>query len=400
MLKKLRLRFVLINMSIITAMLLVIFGLVYGFTSADLRSQSDSMLQSLSTNGPQLPKPDRDVRLPYFTIEINMWGDITVAGYTQHDLTDKHFIQELIQIVYTSESNNGRIDKYDLRFSISSGLTNNRIVFLDISSQRETLSNLVRMLLLIGVVSIAAFLVISILLARWAVKPIDQAWKQQTRFVSDASHELKTPLTVIMSNAELLTQDAENPQRYAQNILTSSQHMRNLVEGMLELARADNGHVQTAFSPIDLSKLAEDSAMLFEPVLFEKALQLESHIETGIRVNGSQQHLHQAVAILLDNAGKYSAPGIVNLRLARQGRSQCLLTVDNPGTPIPKDELQKIFERFYRADQARSNTGSFGLGLSIAQQIVQQHKGQIWAENNSTGNCFCILLPCEPAKNL
>lgn len=398
MLKKLRLRFVLINMSIIVAMLLVIFGLVFGFTVADLQSQSKAMLQNLSKGGPQFPRPGRDVRLPYFTVEINVWGDISVTGHTQYDITDKDFIQELIQIVYTSNNNTGRIDKYDLQYSTASGPTSNRIVFLDISSQRETLNSLVRMLLLIGAVSVAAFLVISILLARWAVKPIDQAWKQQTRFVSDASHELKTPLTVIMSNAELLTQDAENQQRYAQNILSSSQHMRNLVEGMLELARADNGQAQTAFTQIDLSKLAEDSAMLFEPVLFEKALQLESHIEPGIHVCGSQQHLYQAIAILLDNAGKYSTQGIVNLRLVRQGRAQCLLTVDNPGNPIPKEELQKIFERFYRADQARSNTGSFGLGLSIAQQIVQQHKGQIWAESNSTGNRFCILLPCEPIK--
>lgn len=391
MLKILRLRFVLINMSIIVAMLLVILGLVFGFTVADLQSQSKAMLQNLSKGGPQFPRPDRDVRLPYFTVEINVWGDISVTGHTQYDITDKDFIQELIQIVYTSNDNTGRIDKYDLQYSTASGPTSNRIVFLDISSQRETLNSLVRMLLLIGAVSVAAFLVISILLARWAVKPIDQAWKQQTRFVSDASHELKTPLTVIMSNAELLTQDAENQQRYAQNILSSSQHMRNLVEGMLELARADNGQVQTAFTQIDLSKLAEDSAMLFEPVLFEKALQLESHIESGIHVSGSQQHLYQAIAILLDNAGKYSAQGIVNLRLVRQGRAQCLLTVDNPGNPIPKEELQKIFERFYRVDQARSNTGSFGLGLSIAQQIVQQHKGQIWAESNSTGNRFCLL---------
>ena len=91
MLKKLRLRFVLINMSIIVAMLLVIFGLVFGFTVADLQSQSKAMLQNLSKGGPQFPRPDRDVRLPYFTVEINVWGDISVTGHTQYDITDKDF---------------------------------------------------------------------------------------------------------------------------------------------------------------------------------------------------------------------------------------------------------------------------------------------------------------------
>ena len=165
-----------------------------------------------------------------------------------------------------------------------------------------------------------------------------------------------------------------------------SHQMRHLVEGLLELARADNGQTKNAFAKIDYSKLVSDSLLPFEPVLFERGLTLEGCIEPGITLTGSAQHLHQVVDILLDNAGKYASPGIVMVTLQRQGRGNCLLTVSNPGEPIPQPELERIFERFYRVDKARSRTGSFGLGLSIARSIIQNHNGKIWAQSNSTGN--------------
>jgi len=126
-------------------------------------------------------------------------------------------------------------------------------------------------------------------------------------------------------------------------------------------------------------------------------MMLESDIEPEIILNGSAQHLRQLTDILLDNARKYSAPGIISVQLKRHHKNQCLLTVSNPGQPIPREELKKIFQRFYRSDTARTSSGSFGLGLSIAQRITQEHHGHIWADSNPTGNRFNVLLPCDPA---
>ena len=168
--------------------------------------------------------------------------------------------------------------------------------------------------------------------------------------------------------------------------------MRSLVEGLLELARADNGRIQQAFEKLNISQLTEDSLLPFEPLLFEKNLTLECSIEPGILLNGSATHLQQLLGILLDNAGKYAIPGVVTVRLYRQGRS-CILSVANPGEPIPEQELKRIFDRFYRTDTARTGNGSFGLGLSIAKSIAEQHKGKIWAQSNQTGNCFFVQLP-------
>lgn len=398
MLKKLRIRFVGINMAIVAGMLLIIFGLVFHFTQSDLENKSDAMLQTLVQNARDPVGSDRNIQLPYFILQINTWGEIVVSGNTQHDIIDKDFVQELIQYVYTANSGIGLIEKYHLKYAIVSGLGVQKLCFLDISSQKAALTSLLHTSILTGIIALAAFFFISILLAKWAIRPVDKAWQQQKQFVSDASHELKTPLTVIMSNAELLQDedcDRENQQKFTGNILSSAKQMRALVEGMLELARADNNQIRTNFEPIDLSKTVSDSILPFEPVFFENGMMLQSFVEPGIQLDGSEQHLRQLTDILLDNAKKYSEPGIVEVQLHKQGRNSCILTVSNPGNPIPAQELKKIFERFYRVDNARTSSGSFGLGLSIAQRIVQEHKGEIWAESNETGNRFCVVLPCK-----
>ena len=398
MLKKLRLRFIGINMAIVTGMLLIIFGLVFQFTQTDLESKSDTMLQTLTQSAREPGNVSRNVQLPYFILQVNTWGEVIASGNTHYDISDKEFVQELIQYVYTADQSTGLMEKYDLKYSVVSGAGIQKLCFLDVSSQQVALTSLLQTSILIGVFALAAFTFISILLARWAVKPVDRAWQQQKQFVSDASHELKTPLTVIMSNTELLQNedcDTESRQRFTDSILSSAKQMRSLVEGMLELARADNGQIRTSFDTVDMSKTVFDSVLPFEPVFFENGMVLEYIVEPDIQLTGSAQHLRQLTDILLDNARKYSDPGMVELRLCRHGRNQCLLTVSNPGNPIPKDDLKKIFERFYRADSARTSSGSFGLGLSIAQRIVQEHGGQIWAESNPTGNRFCVTLPCK-----
>ena len=398
MLKKLRLKFILINMAIVTGLLVVLLGLVYQFTENDLDAESNAMLQSLAMSIKKEAVPNRDVRLPYLTLYITDSGDVLSAGTTHYDFSKTSFIRELINAVYDQGSKTGYLEEYGFKYMVITEPGVQKMAFVDITGQQDSLDSLIDTLLITGGIALAAFCLVSILLAFWAVRPVARAWQQQKQFVSDASHELKTPLTVIMSNAELLQSpdcDEGSRQQFSENILTSSRQMRSLVEGLLELARADNGQVQTAFAPVDFSKTVSDAVLPFEPLFFERSLTLNSRVEPGITVNGSENHLRQIVDILLDNAGKYSDAGIVDLCLQRQGRNQCLLTVANPGNPIQEEDLERIFQRFYRADTARSNTGSFGLGLSIAQSVVQQHGGQIWAESNETGNRFSVLLPCQ-----
>ena len=170
-----------------------------------------------------------------------------------------------------------------------------------------------------------------------------------------------------------------------------SQQMKLLVENMLELARSDAEQSRQQMQPVDFSKLVLDSAISFEGVFVENGLTLESSAESEITVQGNEQALQQVVDILLDNAQKYSyLGGQTMVRLYSVGTNKCQLKVSNPGAEIPAEDLKKIFQRFYRMDTARSRDGSFGLGLSIAESIVAQHKGKIWAESKDGFNTFFV----------
>lgn len=398
MLKKLRKRFICINMAIITGMLLIIFGLILHFTNIDLENKSDKMLQQLAQYTLDPIAPQLDAQLPYFTLRFNIQGEVVASGKIHYDISDRTFLDEILKEVSKQKNTTGYLEDYGLKYTIVTSPTVRVIAFVDVSSHYDTMLTLAEISILIGIVALATFAFISIILARWSAAPVDRAWKQQKQFVSDASHELKTPLTVIISNAELLQNidnNSESARQLTDNILASSSQMRRLVDGLLELARADNGQIRNNFENIDLSKIVSDSILPFEPVFYESGSLLQSTVEPDIYTTGNSQYLHQLVDILLDNARKYGVKGIVDISLRRTSRSQCLLTVSSPGNPIPPEHQENIFNRFYRIDAAHSNDGSFGLGLSIAKQIVTEHQGEIWVESNPSGNCFHILLPCH-----
>lgn len=405
MLRKLRIRFVTVIMVIVTIMLLVIFGMLYATIQQNMEYESIRMMQSIADNPFRLARPNdtsEDLRLPYFMLQIGKQGELTAIGGGYYDLSDEEFLNDLAEAVFSTREHVGILEDYGLRFYHSINPMEQRIVFADITSERSTLQSLARTCVSLGVICFVVFLGISSALAFWMVKPVDRAWKQQRQFVADASHELKTPLTVIISNAEMLQSadyDAESKALFSGSVLIMSRHMRQLVERLLDLARADNDQNRAPLSPLDFSALTEQALLPFEPVFFEKGLTLSSSIQTGITVRGNSQQLNQVIDILLDNAQKYAAPqSEVTLRLEQAGRHHCRLSVANPGEVISPEDLKNIFKRFYRVDKARSRNGSFGLGLSIAESIVLSHRGKIWAESKNGINTFLIELPAAVKK--
>lgn len=399
MTKKIRHQFIMITMSIVTIMLCIIMSLIYFFTKMNLENNSLNMMQNIASNPFLLHLPNEmqeDIRLPYFTLQLSVQGDLIATGGGYYDLSDEDFLKDLIDATFSSPDRIGVIDEYHLRFYHISTSVGQILVYTDISNELAILRTLIRNCILIGMFCFLVFLLISFLLASWVVKPVDRAWNQQRQFIADASHELKTPLTVIMTNAELLQNpdyDEMNRSAFASSILVMSKQMRNLVEQMLELARADNIRRNTIFSSVDLSRLVSDATLPFEPIFFEKGLTLHTEIPDSITVNGDPSQLRQVLDILLDNAQKYSREkGATWVTLQRYGKGHCLLTIANEGEEIRAKDLNNLFKRFYRADEARSRTGSFGLGLSIAETIITQHKGKIWAESKNNINTFFVEL--------
>ncbi len=402
MLKKLRIKFVAYSMSIVVIMLAVIFGMVYHFTAQSLEAESLALVQRLSGQ-PALPErpglPENgpgELKLPYFVVELNFDGRPVATSGGYYDLSDAEFLDTVVGAALDAPEQSGLLREYDLRFFKANSPQGSKIVFVDTSSQRTALTSLVRTCAAIGAASLLAFFGASLLLAHFAVKPVEQAWEQQRQFVADASHELKTPLTVICTSAELLQgegRSSEERQRFSESILVMGRQMRALVENLLELARVDSGSPGADFQELDLSALAEEAVLPFEPLFFESGLELCSSIAPKLRTRGSPRQLAQVLDILLDNAQKYSRPGSrVVLSLSRQG-GHCLLSLESPGQALSRQELKDIFKRFYRADKVRGCGGSYGLGLPIARGIVSAHRGRIWAESREGRNVFHVLLP-------
>lgn len=412
MLKRLRLQFVAVIMVIVTIMLCTVFGMLYFFTRSSLEQESFAMMRAVPVG---IMAPDRplapfarpseqpeQVRLPFFVVQEAEDGTLTAAGVGYYDLSpgeafDQTFLQELMQEVERVNRPSGELKQYHLRFLRVDAPFGQSVIFADTTSEQSTLNNLVKNCILIGVLCFFAFLGISIKLAAWTVKPVEWAWQQQRQFVSDASHELKTPLTVILSNAELLEAAPleDRPARWADNIRSEAGQMKSLVEEMLTLARADNAVPTAVMGEVSLSDLATDCVLAFEPVAFEAGKPLESDITPDVTVTGDADKLRQLIGVLLDNAIKYGqAGGTISLTLRRTDR-QARLLVSNPGDPIPPDQLGRLFERFYRADASRGEQSGFGLGLPIAASIATEHKGTLKAESDQASTRFLFSMPLK-----
>ena len=411
MIRKLRLKFVAICMALVTAILAAVFFSVYFSMARNISDLSRQVLYRVvqeESVGGSMTRPDISINiggdrvlLPYFT--VNLWtsrrGGYTaqITGGTYANLEDTDELTAILQDCLSQDRREGTIAAYHLRYLRQDNGLYEKLAFVDMSMEQAVLRKMMGSYLFIALASLLLLLGVSILLSRWATRPVEKAWTQQRQFLSDASHELKTPLTVILSNAELLEQAqlSDKPARWTDNILSEAGRMRSLVEEMLTLARADNMVRTAVLTEVSLSDIAADCALAFEPVAFEAGKSLDYTLAENITVLGDGEKLRQLISVLLDNAIKYGADGgTVTLSLEKTDR-QAKLTVSNPGDPIPPEQLGHLFERFYRADDSRGEKSGFGLGLSIAQTIAAEHKGTLKAESDDISTRFLYTMPLK-----
>ena len=402
MIRKLRLKFVAICMVLITAVLAVVLLSVYFAMQRNIQDLSRQLLyrviqQSASHRSEIAISLDRDrlVYLPYFT--VNVWGSTAyVTGGTYGDLENTAELAAILKDCLGQNQREGVVQAYHLRYLRQDNGLYEKLAFADMSMEQAMLREMMGSYLVIGAAALLLLLGVAVLLSWWATRPVERAWRQQRQFLSDASHELKTPLTVILSNAEMLGASPleERPARWADNIRSESRRMKSLVEQMLTLARADNMSPAAVFGEVSLSEIAEDCALAFEPVAFEAGKPLEYRLPERLLVPGDGEKLRQLVSILLDNAIKYGAPGgAVALSLEKRER-QAVLAVSNPGE-IPAGQLPRLFERFYRADSSRGEQSGFGLGLSIAAAVAREHRGTLRAESAGGTTRFIFTMPLK-----
>lgn len=252
-----------------------------------------------------------------------------------------------------------------------------QIYFLDYSLEHDMSHRLFFLCLLAGSGGILVLFICVWFLSGWMVLPVQRAFEQQKQFIADASHELKTPLTIITANAEVLSATV-GKNKWLSNILAQSQRMNALIRDLLDLAKLDFAAPQSDFAQFNLSSAVSAAALFFESCAFETHKTFRMDIAENIMFFGNESALRQLTSILLDNAFKYSGEGeAVTISLAQKGEKK-ILTVYNTGKGIPQEDQKHIFERFYRSDSSRSReSGGYGLGLSIAKSIVESHGGSI-----------------------
>ncbi len=427
MIKKLRRKFICMNLTVISLILIAILCTVIYSTSHNLAQNDLDLMLRLAQEPPQsdqsrLPdgRPPEALRQSYLIIHLNTQGEITATENVRFSLSDDTDYESLIHAARnaktsafpnnsapipdsdTAQSEIGRLSAQQLRFlHMHNGQSGETYVFLDISGSQAILATLARNCLFIGLGAFVIFFAISVLFARWAVRPVENAWEDQKQFIADASHELKTPLTIILTNAQLLRSpdfDKTQKQRFSDNILDTATRMRTLIEGLLDLSRADRGMLHSDVTDLNFSELVEQQLCIYEPIYFEHGLTLQQELADDIHVSGSPTQLTQVLDILLDNADKYALPASqirVKLNVAHHS---CLLSVTTAGEPLSARDQVAIFKRFYRVDQSHSDSGSYGLGLSIADTIVRAHHGEIYARSGAGENTFFVRLPLEHAQ--
>ncbi len=326
--------------------------------------------------------------IDFFIIMADQEGNY-LATLNNDDMTEE-LAQKYITEILKSDLKSGMVNN-QYQFLAAEKSNGTLIVFTDKSPEMDMLQKLFRTTIFIGLISIIVLSIASYFLSGLIVKPIKEAFSKQKQFISDASHELKTPLTVISANADVLKGEiGEN--KWLTYITDQADKMNVLVNELLNLTRLENNTAKLIFANFDLSQAIENTALPFECQAFEMNRKFELDIEEGLDLVGSEQHIKQMAAIFIDNALKYSNEGgTVRVGLKKQGDKR-VLSVFNTGSGVKEADKERIFERFFRSDESRNRaSGSYGLGLAIAKSIIDKHRFKINVDNEE-GKSICFVV--------
>ena len=392
MFKSLKRKFIIISMTLFVSIIILICSGIYLVTKGNSERaifvQLSESLNTIRMMDPRNRPPyDRDTIL----IEYNV-KEAKVLYRSESNMTDSD-INNIISEVLNNKRDKGFIENsdYNLAYVYRIVPTGIEIALRDSTIYQKTMRRLVISSAVIGIFSIFLAYLICLYIANKAVKPVEEAYNSQKRFIADASHELKTPLAVIKTNLEILKvnkcESVESQGKWIEYITFQTERMSKLVNDLLYLAKADNNEVLGEKSEFNISDVIMNELLSFEAIIYENNLSLDYDIQEDIKFFGNREGINQVVGILVDNAIKHSYKNKeITVKLS-ENKGIITLSVTNYGEVIPEEDLDKIFGRFYRVDKSRSREkGGHGLGLSIAKTIVEKEKGSIKvvSENNIT----------------
>ena len=412
MIYRLQRKFILICTASVLTVVFLVFGVIFALNISSMNRNIDILADRVSEGGGRFPKnfnenfkphkrpvkaegdfdfitPETPFATRQFTVLFDNEGNVTQTNTEAiYSITDDTAVEYAKKVIKNSDER-GWLSNYRYKvFSLESG---KGVVFIDGSMSRSAFT---QSIMIAGVVLLgcaALVLILIFLLSKKAVKPIAESYEKQRQFITDANHELKTPLTLILANAEI-AQDELGKNEWLDDIKSEGQRMTELVNQLVALSRMDEENSKLNVVQIPFGELVFDTVSEFEALAKGRGKTLSVSIDRSIIYSGDETLLHRLVGILLDNAVKYCDEG-GEIKVTLEKRRRIILSVENTYAAVGEIELNKLFDRFYRADKARKFTGGYGVGLSMAKSIVEKHKGEITAYKKDKSNIgFKVIL--------
>ncbi|MGN0664818.1 MAG: sensor histidine kinase [Negativibacillus sp.] len=424
MIKKLRIKFIAASMLSLSLVLLVILGGINAMSYQKTVSDADAILSFLASNQgmfPQrkLPAEGGNVRkepmensamddsafrkhgfsdeTPYesrfFSVLLDETGQVINTDIDKIAAVDQATAVEYAQEVWNSGKNSGFMEDY--RFIRSAEADGVRMIFLDCGRSLSGFRTVLLASISISLLGLLAVLVLLILLSNRIVTPVAEGYEKQRRFITDAGHEIKTPLTIIGADADLLELECGESE-WLSDIKRQIKRLTGLTNDLIYLSRLDEERPQLQRIEFPFSDVTEEVVQSFQGPAKAQGKELRMDIQPLLSYTGDEKAIRQLVSILLDNAVKYSPEGgTISVKLDKEGRFLKLTVSNTTAQPVEKDKLNLLFDRFYRVDQSRnSSISGYGLGMSIAQSIVAAHKGKIRADSPET-NVLTVLVTLQ-----
>lgn len=405
MFSKTRIRLVAIIMIFLVAVIATTFVVIYATTKMETTKKNKDMLKLFAEqyelhgfpdsnldNMPEGEEPDVDMTdfhvASFFAVSYDKERKLKsllnnpFSGFSDEELVS--YADKLL------DKHRNYSERKDVTYLVTEGDDYLLITMMNTAETDSAIESLIKNMFIFGTVAVLVLFGLSIVLSGWIMKPIEDAYTKQKQFISDAGHELKTPISTINANAEILQREIKD-NSWLKNIIYENEKMSVLVHQLLDLSRIES--VSIVKEEVNLSELAFACVMPFEATAYEKGINFDYEIADDIKVTGDSSALDKLISVLTDNAISHCEPkGNVRVRLSGDG-SHCRLTVSNSGEAISEEDKKHIFERFYRSDKSRAeSSGHYGLGLAIANAIVKEHKGDISIECKDNIVSFVVVL--------
>ncbi len=404
MIQKLKLKFIILSMTALLVLLTVIVAGMNIINYSSVIEEADSILSVLSQNKGMFPdfepnaigrpndklpphlSPETPYESRYFSISYNEMGDVVNVDVSKISAIDR---ENAVKLAEKVSDKKGFIGEY--RYIVGDDIIGTRITFLDCGRKLDAFNKFLVSSIIMSVVGYVIVFVIIFILSGKIIKPIAESYEKQKRFITDAGHEIKTPITIINTNADILEMEFDEPNESLIDIKEQTKRLKTLTEDLVMLSRMEESEGGLPKIEFPISEVVAECASFFKNLAIQENKEFICSLEPMLTLNGNDKAIRQLVSILLDNALKYSnSGGKVALTLARQNHSIMLSVYNTVDGEIHLEQLKYVFDRFYRADTSRnSETGGHGIGLSIAKAIVSSHDGKIKATTND-GKSFII----------